>query len=158
MKAMEGHEMKVVAIQLGKVEFGISIDQVLSIEKIQPFTSLPNMPKYVRGVINLRGKVIPIIDLRVFLLGELANDDEEKNRIIVVHVDGTMIGLVADDATDVIDISSEMVQQVAMVGENKDTKVQIAKVEEKLLVLLDVNQLLSQEDLAETLNEINIMM
>ncbi|MFT9485947.1 MAG: chemotaxis protein CheW [Tepidibacillus sp.] len=150
--------MKVVAIQLGKVEFGISIDQVLSIEKIQPFTSLPNMPKYVRGVINLRGKVIPIIDLRVFLLGELANDDEEKNRIIVVHVDGTMIGLVADDATDVIDISSEMVQQVAMVGENKDTKVQIAKVEEKLLVLLDVNQLLSQEDLAETLNEINIMM
>lgn len=150
---MKDLQFKVVVFELGNVAFGISIDQVLSIEKMQSVTKMPKMPKHVRGVINLRGTVIPIVDLRLHLV-DTSGKDTEDTRIIVVNLEGLSIGLVVDEATDVLDIPSDTVQEVSIRGEEIQNLTRVAKMEKRLLLLVDIEKLLKQMDPNRTLQEI----
>lgn len=151
---MASNEMeKVVVFKLDNEEFGVSIHQVKSIEKMQTLTKVPKLKDFVRGVLNLRGTVIPIIDLR-FHLFQTKIEDSDDTRIIVVEVDTLDIGFIVDAATDVIDIAEDSVQELSMSNEAIKNGLKIAKLEEQLITLLDLSSLLKDMDPAETLKNI----
>lgn len=144
---------KIVVFRIGNEEYGIDIDQIISIEKMQYMTTLPKLPKHVRGVIELRQRVVPIVDLRNFLL-EKEQEDKETNRIMVIKANHSQIGLVVDEAENVLDISTDHIQQVSYQQDALKSIKGIVKLGEKLVILLDVSQLLMEIDPSKTLKEI----
>lgn len=97
---------KIVAFRLGKEEYGVDIMTVREIRSWTATTALPKAPGYVRGVINLRGAVLPIVDLGA-RLGMVGTDDHPSNVIIVIEDDGRLIGLLVDAVSDILTISEE---------------------------------------------------
>lgn len=141
-------ELKVIVFRLHSQEYGVDVNQVKSIERMQHITKTPQSPDFVRGVINLRGVVTPIIDLRSRL--ELPVDNEsESTRIIIVGLDGLEIGLIVDSANDVIDIPSNAVEAAPKIvtGINVSYIRGVAKLGERLLILLDLNKILNSHEL-----------
>ena len=136
--------MKVVVFQLKEKEYAIPIQQVRGIEKILHITRVPNTAHFVKGVINLRGVVTPIIDLRArFDIEE--SDYTDESRIIIVNVDDLEVGLVVDIANDVIDIpSANLEPQPEVVGtEEAEFITAVAKIEKRLLILIDLKKVLN---------------
>lgn len=143
-------EMKVIVFQLNDEEYGVDILQVRSIEKIQPVTRVPNAPNFVKGVINLRGVVTPVIDLRKrFSLDEW--EETEETRIIIVQVEGTEVGLIVDGATDVLDLSGDSIEPPAdIVGGVKAEYLHgVAKLDDRLLIMLNLKKVLNPGEIAE---------
>ena len=136
--------MKVVVFQLKEKEYAIPIQQVRGIEKILHITRVPNTAHFVKGVINLRGVVTPIIDLRARFDIEQA-DYTDESRIIIVNVDDLEVGLVVDIANDVIDIpSANLEPQPEVVGtEEAEFITAVAKIEKRLLILIDLKKVLN---------------
>ena len=100
---------KAIIFLLNNKEYSISVDQVISIEKILPITRVPNLPSFVIGVINLRGIIVPIIDLkRRFDLGEVIYT--KNTRIIIVSYNGIEAGLIVDFANDVLDFNENEIE------------------------------------------------
>lgn len=146
--------MKVVVFQLKEKEYAIPIQQVRGIEKILHITRVPNTAYFVKGVINLRGVVTPIIDLRArFNLEE--SDYTDDSRIIIVQFDEMEVGLIVDIANDVIDIpSANLEPQPEVVGtEEADFITGVAKIDKRLLILIDLKKVLTPEDKVEMLGE-----
>ncbi len=146
---MEESEMetKFIVFQLGNEEYGIVVDQVKSIEKMQHITRVPRTEKYVRGVINLRGVVIPILDLRKrFGLQEQTYTDH--TRIIIVMLNDIEVGLIVDAANDVLDIYSDHIEPAPEVieGIEADYLSGVVKVEERLIVLVNLGKVLGLDD------------
>lgn len=143
---------KVVVFQLGEEEYGLAIESVKSIERMTSITSIPKFPSYVKGVTNLRGTVIPVIDLRIYLLDE-TRELTEESRIIVITVDNEDVGLIVDSAKDVFDIPSEAIQSV-----NSDilsnNSINVAKVDDRLILLLDAKELLTNKEIKQVINEV----
>lgn len=101
-------ELKVIVFKLGSEEYGIEVDKVQTIERMMPITRVPKTLSFVKGVINLRGVVIPVIDLRGrFSLPETEYTDQ--TRIVIVGVDDMQVGFIVDSANDVIDIKSDSI-------------------------------------------------
>lgn len=144
---------KVVVFTLGKEEFGVPIHKVNSIEKMQVITPLPQMPKYMKGVMNLRESVIPVVDLRRYLTGEEI-EQKEETRIIVAEDEGKSIGFIVDKATEVIDIHDELVEELTIKSSDRNHLIKIAKLERGILILLDISKLLNEADPTKTLKEI----
>ena len=136
--------MKVVVFQLKEKEYAIPIQQVRGIEKILHITRVPNTAHFVKGVINLRGVVTPIIDLRARFDIEQA-DYTDESRIIIVNVDDLEVGLIVDIANDVIDIpSANLEPQPEVVGtEEAEFITAVAKIEKRLLILIDLKKVLN---------------
>jgi len=146
--------MKVVVFQLKEKEYAIPIRQVRGIEKILHITRVPNTVSYVKGVINLRGVVTPIIDLRSrFDIEE--TDYTENSRIIIVTLDDLEVGLVVDIANDVIDIPlANLEPQPEVVGtEEAEFITGVAKIDKRLLILIDLGKVLNLQDLADPVEE-----
>jgi purine-binding chemotaxis protein CheW len=135
--------LKVIVFRVGKEEYCITTDQVLSIERVQSINHVPKMSSHIKGVINLRDSVIPIVDLRTYLL-EKEVEDNEENRIVIVQVDGIKIGLFVDEATDVIDIPTDKIEPIS--GVESDSSMQVAKLDQRLVILLDIKHLLTESD------------
>ncbi|WOV86101.1 chemotaxis protein CheW [Sporosarcina oncorhynchi] len=136
-------EMKVIVFQLMDKEYAIEVDVVESIEKLISITKVPRTPSYVYGVINLRGLVTPIVDLRErFGLEVKALDD--SSRIIIVSMEDFEVGLIVDDANDVFDIPMSSIEpQPEVVGTIESEFIAgVAKVENRLLVLLNLERVL----------------
>ena len=132
--------MKVVVFQLKEKEYAIPIQQVRGIEKILHITRVPNTAHFVKGVINLRGVVTPIIDLRArFDIEE--SDYTDDSRIIIVNFDDLEVGLIVDIANDVIDIPSASLEpRPEVVGtEEAEFITGVAKIEKRLLILIDLS-------------------
>jgi len=148
-------KFKVVVFQVGNEEFGLHVERVVSIERMQPITVVPKMPEYVAGVINLRGIVTPIIDLRKALLQPEVKDDD-RTRIIIARVDDeNVIGLIVDAATDVLDIPSDSVQKPNFsVNHDVAFLLGVAKLHDRLLILIDINQLLRDITSLEVLKQV----
>lgn len=150
-KAQElDREVKVIVFQLATEEYGVEVSQVLSIERMQKITRVPRTPAFVKGVINLRGVVTPIIDLRArFGLPEVEYTDD--TRIVVVAVGEMEVGLVVDAANDVIDVPMSRVDPPpAVVGGVKAEYLRgVAKLEDRLLVLLNLDRVLSVQEVAQ---------
>lgn len=144
------NNLKVIVFQLEDEEYGVPVEQVQSIEKVIHITRVPGTAKYVKGVINLRGVVTPIIDLRTrFGLEELPYSD--STRVIIVTLETMDVGLIVDAANDVIDLASESVEPApAVVGTVEADYVNgVAKIGKRLLILLKLEKVLSVKELTE---------
>jgi purine-binding chemotaxis protein CheW len=141
-------EIKVIVFSLVDEEYGVEVSQVRSIEKMQNITRVPRTPDFVKGVINLRGVVTPVIDLKTrFNLG--AEEYTDSTRIIIVAVEDMEVGLIVDAANDVIDIPVNSIEQPpAVVGGIKASYLRgVAKLEDRLLIMLNLDKVLSNEEI-----------
>lgn len=153
VKVMENNmkmDDKVIVFQLQDEEYAVPVDQVGSIERLQSITRVPQTVNYIKGIINLRGVVIPVIDLRTrFGMEEIAHTDE--TRIIIVHLEDFEVGLIVDLANDVIDLPADMIESAPeVVGTvNIDYISGVAKIGKRLLVILDLDKVLTMTEHAD---------
>ena len=144
------NEMKVIVFRLRDEEYGVDVNQVRSIERMQHITRVPRTPSFVKGVINLRGVVTPIINLRSrFDLEEEAYT--ENTRIIIVAVGEMEVGLIVDAANDVIDVPHNIIEPPPEVvgGIEANYLRGVAKLEKRLLILLNLDKVLTSEELKQ---------
>lgn len=140
---------KYLTFDLASEEYGIEILKVQEIIGLMPVTRVPRTPEFIRGVINLRGKVISVVDLRL-KFGLDAKEDTRRTSIIVVQVKRAgghqvTIGLIVDDVYEVIDIAAEAIEPTPEFGANIDTNfiLGVGKINQKVVMLLDVDKVLS---------------
>lgn len=139
-----------LTFRLDGLDYGIPITQVQEIRGWTKVTPLPNSPRYIKGVLNLRGTIVPIIDLRLrFNLDEVAYD--ACTVIVVVNVGGRLAGVVVDAVSDVISLTPEELRTPPeFEGHANRQFVQgLTQVDDKLLVLIDVDKLINHETLAQ---------
>ncbi len=134
--------LQIVSFKVGNEEFGLDILRVQEIIRLQDLTRVPNSPDFVDGVINLRGKVIPIIALRKrFGLEEQAHDKE--TRIVVLEVQNMVLGFIVDSVSEVLRISADTVVPPPRLGKiEKEFVSGVVKLEDRLLILLDVDRIM----------------
>lgn len=146
-----GEDLKVIVFTLGSEEYGIEVDKVRTIERLSPITRVPKTAKFVKGVINLRGVVVPVIDLRGrFGLEETTPTD--NSRIIVVAVADLEVGFIVDSANDVIDINTDTIDSPPeIVGGIKAKYLRgIAKFGEgRLLIMLNLSEVLNKDEIIQ---------
>ncbi|ANA83151.1 CheW protein [Paenibacillus vortex V453] len=146
-----GEEIKVIVFKLGEEEYGIEVDKVQTIERMMPITRVPKTYAFVKGVINLRGVVIPVINLRGrFGLGEIEATDQ--TRVIIVAVNDMQVGFIVDSASDVIDLNTDSIDSPPeVVGGIKAKYLRgVAKVgEERLLVMLNLSEVLNKTEIIQ---------
>jgi purine-binding chemotaxis protein CheW len=148
--ATESHahseQLQLVGFQLGQEEFALDILRVQEIIRTQQLTRVPNLPDYIDGVINLRGKVIPVIKLRR-RLGLESSTTDKNTRIVVVDVHGQVLGFVVDAVSQVIRMSSEVVEPTPRLGRvERDYVSGVGKIDDRLLLLLDLDKLMDQDE------------
>ena len=142
-----GSNAQIVSFRLANEEYGVDIMRVQEIILTGQITQMPQVPDYICGLINLRGNVIPIVDLRKrFGLAVAKND--ENTRIIVVNVANKTIGIVVDAVNEVLRISGEQTEPPpsSIVGIDHAYIKGLVKFDDKLLILLDIDNVLSQEE------------
>ncbi|MDP4114633.1 MAG: chemotaxis protein CheW [Bacteroidota bacterium] len=135
--------LQLVSFTLGNEEFGIEIQKVQEIIRMVEITKLPNSPDFVEGIMNLRGKVIPVICLRQRLGLEKLQADK-NTRVIVVNIIGKTIGFIVDSVSEVLRIPRDLTEKPPEIttGINTDYIVSIARLEDRLLILLDLDRTL----------------
>jgi len=144
---------KHLTFRLGAEEYGLEILKVQEIIGIMPITAVPRTPKFVRGVINLRGRVIPVVDLRT-RFEVAAAEDTERTCIVVVQVHGksgpAVMGVVVDEVSEVIDIAEGQIEETPEFGTDIDTEFVrgIGKIEGKVVMLLDIDKVLTGTEVA----------
>jgi len=136
--------LQLVSFNIGNEEYAVDILKVQEINRMVEITSIPNAPYYVEGVINLRGKVIPVVNLRK-KFGFGSKEMDAHSRIIVVDV-GKTIGLVVDSVSEVLRLSSDTVEpSPLMTAENGSEYIKgVGKLSDRLLILLDIEKLLGR--------------
>ncbi|WHY79712.1 chemotaxis protein CheW [Neobacillus sp. WH10] len=133
--------VKIVSFILAEEEYGVDINHVQSIERIEHITRVPNAPMFVKGVINLRGNVIPIIDLRSKL--NLGHAEHTANtRVIITKFEDIELGLIVDQTTDVIDVNTDDIEAISSSDLDSDYFGGIAKIEGRLIILLKIAELM----------------
>ena len=153
VKAMTDREGKYLTFILADEEYGIGILKIKEIIGMMPVTTVPQTPDFVKGVINLRGKVIPVMDLRL-RFGMDAIDYTERTCIIVVEIEGStgtiQIGIVVDSVSEVLNIKGEDIEDTPTFGTklNTDYILGMAKMEGGVKILLDIDRVLSEGEIA----------
>lgn len=139
---------KYLTFFLADEEYGIEIMRVREIFGMLPITIVPQTPEFVRGVINLRGKVIPVIDLRLKFRMDSKKYDKETC-IIVVDVDGIHMGIIVDTVQEVLDIAENDIEDAPHFGTSVDTEfiVGMGNKDKRVTILLDVGKVISSEEL-----------
>lgn len=134
-------ERKVVVFQVGNEEYGIPVQNVISIERLQASTLIPQMPAYMKGVVTIREELVPVIDTGIILY-EKATAESEKTRMIVTKTEDLSVGLIVDDAKEIIDIPEEKIKQLNLLAYQKTSYfLGVANLDNRLLTLLDPNNL-----------------
>jgi purine-binding chemotaxis protein CheW len=134
---------------LGNEEYGIEILKVQEIRGYDAVTQIANTPDFIKGVVNLRGKIVPIVDLRIkFHLGKVEYD--EFTVVIILNLNGRVVGIVVDGVSDVMALKEEQIRDVPSLVTSIDTKyiVGLATVEEQMLILVDIEQLMTSQEMA----------
>ena len=153
IRVMAEKEGKYLTFSLANEEFGIGILKIREIIGMMSITTVPQTPEFVKGVINLRGKVIPVIDLRLRFGMEMA-DYNERTCIIVVEIEAekgnVTIGVVVDSVSEVLNIFAEDIEDTPSFGTNLQTDfiLGMAKVEGSVKILLDIDRILTNEETA----------
>lgn len=144
---------KYLTFTLAEEDYGIGILKVKEIIGMMPITQVPRTPKHVKGVINLRGKVIPVVDLRIkFAMGEIAYTD--RTCIIVVEIDTKidtiLIGIVVDSVSEVLNIQENEIEDAPAFGTRLDTGyiMGIGKTETGVKILLNIDKVLSENEMS----------
>ena len=134
---------------LGAEEYGIDILKVQEIRGYEAVTRIANAPAFIKGVTNLRGTIVPIVDLRIkFNLGEPTYD--QFTVVIILNLHGRVMGIVVDGVSDVIALNAEQVRPAPDFGATVDTRyiTGLGAVDERMLILLDIEKLMTSGDLA----------
>ncbi|HEV7856744.1 MAG TPA: chemotaxis protein CheW [Herminiimonas sp.] len=140
---------EVLAFKLGKEEYGIDILAVQEIRGYENVTRIASAPDYIKGVINLRGIIVPIIDMRIkFCLGEPTYDNFTV--VIIVNIGGRIAGMVVDSVSDVVMLSQEQIKPAPDLGNavHTDYLTGLATLDERMLILMDIVTLMSAPDMA----------
>ena len=159
MKERVSRDEKFLTFSLAGEEYGIGILKVKEIIGMMPVTTVPRTPVFVKGVINLRGKVIPVVDLRL-KFGMEESDYTERTCIIVVEIQGQrsaiLIGIVVDSVSEVLNIKASDIEETPAFGGRLDTDyiLGMAKVNGGVKILLDIDRVLGEEGVI-TLEEAN---
>ncbi|WP_295999620.1 chemotaxis protein CheW [Rugamonas sp.] len=137
-----------LAFQLGQEEYGIDIQKVQEIRAYEAVTRMANAVPYVKGVVNLRGIIVPIIDMRIkFELGEPTYD--HLTVVIILNIGGRTIGMVVDRVSDVITLTADQIKPAPDMGGamSTDYLVGLGTIEDRMLVLVDIDRLMSSDDM-----------
>ncbi|MBI1336545.1 MAG: chemotaxis protein CheW [Phycisphaera sp.] len=150
VRQTDGELLQLVSFVVGNEEFAIPILSVQEINRMMQITRVPQSPPFIEGVINLRGKIIPVMDLRKrfgMKAGDAGNDND--NRIIVVEVASRVIGFTVDRVNEVLRIGSEIVEPPPsmVAGVESDYVEGVGKLDDRLLILLNLERLFSGADL-----------
>lgn len=147
-KKQDDQLLQLVTFSIGEEEFGVNILKVQEIIRTMEITKLPRAPDFVEGVINLRGKVIPIIDLRR-RFGLAPRGHDKNTRIIVIEINNIIVGFVVDAVSEVLRIPASTVEPPPPVvaGVESDYVSGVGKLQDRLLIMLDLDRLLSSEDM-----------
>ena len=153
VNAMEEREGKYLTFSLAEEEYGIGILKIKEIIGMMAITTVPQTPSFVKGVINLRGKVIPVIDLRL-RFGIESMDYTERTCIIVVEIDGgsgtVQIGIVVDAVSEVLNIPGKDIEDTPTFGTKLDTHYMLgmAKMEGGVKILIDIDRVLNGKEIS----------
>ncbi|MBM7541480.1 chemotaxis protein CheW [Amphibacillus cookii] len=141
---------KYIVFQLNGQEYGASIQQIVSIERLQEVVSLPQVSAFIEGITKLRGEVIPVIDLKKRM--DLPDSEQtDQSRMLVSLVDDLSVGFIVDAASDVIDIDQSIIEPAptTIKGVNANFLNGVAKLDDRLLLLIDLAYVLNYEQLNE---------
>jgi len=144
--------LQLVTFNMGTEEYGVDILKVQEINRMTEIAKVPNAPVYVEGVINLRGRVIPVLSLRKrFGFAEIESD--ERSRIIIMDIQGITIGIVVDSVSEVLRIPADTVDPAPNVAMAMGTEFinGIAKLEDRLIILIDMDLLIERAESVEML-------
>ena len=139
---MSDQDLQLVTFRLGNEEFGIDIKKVQEINRMIDITKIPNAPNHVEGVVNLRGKIVPIVSLRTKLNFEEVERDK-STRIMVVEIEGCVLGFIVDSVSEVLRIQDPKIEPTPTVAAANDaTYIQgVINLSDRILILLDLNNL-----------------
>ena len=140
--------LEFLAFTLGKEEYGIDIQKVQELRGYDAVTRIANTPEFIKGVVNLRGIIVPIIDMRIkFSLGKPVYD--QFTVVIILNIAGRVMGMVVDSVSDVITLTAEQLKpapQMSSIVES-DYLLGLGTIEERMLILLDIDKLMSSTDM-----------
>jgi len=139
--------LQLVSFFIGSEEYAVDILYVQEINRMSHITKVPNAPDFINGVINLRGRVIPVVDLRL-KFGMMKKEDDKNTRIIVIEINAKTVGFLVDSVNEVLRISKDVTEpppELAM-GINSEYIKAVGKLEDRLLILIDLEKILSKEE------------
>lgn len=134
---------------LGKEEYGIEILKVQEIRGYEAVTRIANAPEFIKGVVNLRGTIVPIVDMRIkFSLGEA--EYNQFTVVIILNVAGRVVGMVVDSVSDVIQLTADQIRPAPDFSSAFDTKyiTGLGTIDNRMLILVDIEKLMSASDMA----------
>ncbi|MFC7514165.1 chemotaxis protein CheW [Herbaspirillum sp. GCM10030257] len=137
-----------LAFTLGKEEYGIDILKVQEIRGYETVTRIANAPDFIKGVVNLRGIIVPIVDMRIkFQLGEPTYD--QFTVVIILNIGGRVVGMVVDSVSDVITLSPEQIKPAPEMGTalNTDYLIGLGTIDQRMLILVDIDRLMSSAEM-----------
>jgi purine-binding chemotaxis protein CheW len=141
---------QLISFTVGAEEYGLELLRVKEVIRMRQITWLPKAPSCVKGIINLRGDVIPIVDLRE-RFGLASQEHTAMTRVIVVEVESRMVGMVVDSASQVLRLASDQFDPPpAVMGEaSRDFITAVGKLGEKLVIMIDVDKILSSQEMSQ---------
>jgi purine-binding chemotaxis protein CheW len=145
-----------LTFRLGREEYGIEILKVQEIRRWEQPTSIANAPAFIKGVINLRGTIVPIVDMRIkFGLGEAAYD--MFTVVIILNVAGRVVGMVVDAVSDVMTLAAAQIRPAPDFSDSFDTQyiTGLGTVDQRMLILIDIEKLMTSSDMALVDSTIN---
>lgn len=141
-------ELQIVGFRVGQQSFGVPISVIHEIVRVPEITAVPDSPDFVEGVINLRGKIVPVVDLRK-RFGEKTITRSKKNRILVSESEGKLVGLIVDAASEVLRISESQIDPPPQVLDHSEVNyvTGLGKLQGRLMILIDLNKTLQRGEL-----------
>lgn len=141
-------DLQLVGFRIGKETFGVPINLVHEIVRLPEITAVPDAPDYIEGVINLRGKIVSIVDLRK-RFGETRIEANRKNRILVAEIDRKMVGLIVDAASEVIRLAETEIEAPPEIFQESEVKyvTGMGKFRGRLVILIDLTKILQKGEL-----------
>jgi purine-binding chemotaxis protein CheW len=153
MDAEDMQTGRYLTFSIGDVMFGIEMNYITEIVGMQKITELPDIPCYMKGIINLRGKIIPVLDIRL-LFGKEERQYDDRTCVIVIDIAGIPIGLIVDRVSEVVTISTDNVSEVPKSnGQTNRFVKNIGKTENGVVLILDCEKLLNDQEI-ETISEL----
>jgi purine-binding chemotaxis protein CheW len=144
--------LHLVTFSIGAELFGVPISAVQEIVRVPAITQIPHSPDFIEGIINLRGRVITVVDMRRRLGHKPAagNEREKKSRILVVEADRKLIGVIVDEVHEVLKLAGDRIEPAPPMAANLTNQYinGVGKLEDNLLILIDIKKLLSNDELA----------
>ncbi|MFA7419485.1 MAG: chemotaxis protein CheW [Melioribacteraceae bacterium] len=142
--------IQLVGFKLGNEDFGVDISRVQEINMMMHLTKIPNSNKFIEGVVNLRGKIVPVINLRD-RLGLSKKEDDNRTKIIVSDINNKLIGYIVDEVNEVLRISKSIIEPAPELAIGIETGLieGVAKLEGRLLILLNLDKLLNVNEIEQ---------